>query len=733
MRSNIVMAFLALAVSAAVAAAPYTGYRIAEVGVRSQSDLVLLRSVGAEPLACFDREGRQEVLATDRQLLAARAAGMQVRVVIQDVDAAIARSNAQRAEARRSGSGGWFADYRTWDEVNDRLDELAAAHPQLASLFTAGQSHEGRDIRGIRITGPGDTSGRGQVLLNGCQHAREWIAVMVPMYLAEHLLTEHDSSTQVASLLSKLEVIIIPIVNPDGYEYTYAPGGYRLWRKNRRTNGGGCAGVDLNRNWDIDWAGGDSTSSNTCSDVYTGPAPFSEPEAAAVRDLVATFDHFIAHIDYHSYSQLVLHPWGWTTAPPPNEAVVTDLATRIADAIGSVHGEMYVPGAPADILYAADGVMQDWTVTQGAFGHTIELRPNGGSGFELPPDQIVPTCEENWAGMLELLEFAAHPVSFSFPAGIPGQFVAGETVVVDVEINALAGTTIDPDTATLRLRWGSGPVVDLPMEWVGGTSYRATLPTSGCGTGVQFAFTAIDTNGTTHAHPSDGTLLVAMAATQVAEWTMDSDPGWSTEGLWDWGAPSGGGGSYGNPDPTAGASGSSVLGYNLAGDYENNLSERHTTSAPLDLTGLDSATLRFARWLNVEQSSYDHAYVRASADGAQWVTLWENGSTITDSGWSVQEFTLPASIIGPSTRIRFTMGTTDWGWQYSGWNIDDVSIWAAGAGGTDGDVNCDGEIDVSDILAIIAAWGDCPVPCNEDLAPDGTVDVTDLLHVIASW
>ncbi|MDD5724470.1 MAG: C1 family peptidase [Syntrophales bacterium] len=175
------------------------------------------------------------------------------------------------------------------------------------------------------------------------------------------------------------------------------------------------------------------------------------------------------------------------------------------------------------------------------------------------------------------------------------------------------------------------------------------------------------------------TLTVGVPSLQYS-WNMDSDPGWTTEGQWAWGQPTGGGGEHGSPDPTGDYTGSTVYGYNLSGDYEANLPERHLTTGAINCTGRSRVTLKFRRWLGVEHPSYDHAYVRVSNDGSTWTTVWQNSSTVADSSWSLQQFDISGVADGHSAvYLRWTMGTTDDSWQYCGWNIDDVEIWAVGA------------------------------------------------------
>jgi hypothetical protein len=163
--------------------------------------------------------------------------------------------------------------------------------------------------------------------------------------------------------------------------------------------------------------------------------------------------------------------------------------------------------------------------------------------------------------------------------------------------------------------------------------------------------------------------------TLVYSFPLDTNPGWTTTGLWAFGRPIGGGGAYGNPDPMGGHTGTNVYGYNLNGDYENNLPERHLTTPALDLTGYDYVEVRFWRWLGVEQPQYDHAYFRASKNGTSWTTIWTNTATIEDDSWTEQVYDVSSVGARSTLYLRWTMGTTDSSWQYCGWNIDDIEIW----------------------------------------------------------
>ena len=164
----------------------------------------------------------------------------------------------------------------------------------------------------------------------------------------------------------------------------------------------------------------------------------------------------------------------------------------------------------------------------------------------------------------------------------------------------------------------------------------------------------------------------------VLSFPLDTNPGWTLGSGWAFGVPTGAGGQYGNPDPTSGHTGSNVLGYNLTGDYPNNMAESHLTTTSIDCSAMQGTVLRFWRWLNVEQPTWDHAYLRVSANGgASWTQVWTNTAELTDAGWTQVSYDISALVDGqPNVQIRWTMGTTDGSWQFSGWNLDDVELLA---------------------------------------------------------
>ncbi len=259
------------------------------------------------------------------------------------------------------------------------------------------------------------------------------------------------------------------------------------------------------------------------------------------------------------------------------------------------------------------------------------------------------------------------------------------------------GGPFTPDSATFTLENNGSSSINYTVTKAGGASW-VTVSNSGgvlAGGGTTTVVVSINANANllsdgeysesivftnTTDHVGDTTRQVSLQVggpRAVYTFPLDTDPGWTTEGQWAFGQPTGQGGSYGNPDPTSGHTGTNVYGYNLNGDYQANVTERHLTTIALDCSDVTGTTLKFWRWLGVEKNSYDHAYVRVSNNGTSWTTIWENGDDyIEDDSWTLHEFDISAYADNQSTvYIRWTMGSVDTSWQYCGWNIDDIEIW----------------------------------------------------------
>ena len=357
-----------------------------------------LRGLAAKGLdLLFEKRGRVYIVVSPGEV-AELAAG---RVTFTFETARFAAA----AAAGASGAGGLNGDYHSSLELETELRLLEAAYPQIAGVREIGRSLEGRPIYGLKISdNPALDENEPALLFTGCHHAREWISVEVPLLLGRHLLENYASDPAIRALVDGGETWIVPLVNPDGLEYSIHV--YRYWRKNRRANSDGSFGVDLNRNYGYMW-GTDNIGSSPVpsSDVYRGTAAFSEPETDAVRRLFAGRD-FRAVVSFHSYSQVILYPWAYTAQPSPMDAELSDLARTMSGLMAAVRGTVYGYGQSASgIGYTSNGDTTDWTFgVAGIPSFTIELPPADvdEGGFFNDEAEIDGIFRENLPAMLFL-------------------------------------------------------------------------------------------------------------------------------------------------------------------------------------------------------------------------------------------------------------------------------------------------------------------------------------------
>lgn len=391
------------------------------------------------------------VTLQDRALL--DASGLDYVVVDPDLGPRVEAERARLLAAPPLQGGldpAFHEDYRSLSALLARLAALVVADPVRVSHVALGLSLEGRLLRGVRITNPG-AADRPVVVVQAGQHAREWIAVAATVYAAERFVTAAPG-TELHARLDEVELVIVPVANPDGYAYAWDVD--RFWRKNRRDG----HGVDTNRNWSVEW-GGEGSSADPAAENYRGAAPFSEPEPAAMRDLVSADPRVVALLDVHSYGQLVLFPWGHDPVDSVDHAFFSALATDIADLMTAQFDVVYQPLQSAE-LYPAAGNVADWAYgTHGIYAIALELRPGqeSESGFVLPPSEIVPAGEEVVQAITELIE-----ATVALGPAEPGDDGSAETQGDDGTTGVLEGTSSEgggPGTST-----GSGQPLTGPDD-----------------------------------------------------------------------------------------------------------------------------------------------------------------------------------------------------------------------------------------------------------------------------
>jgi hypothetical protein len=338
-------------------------------------------------------------------------AGFEVTVLIEDLssfyreramaedDLRIVRNPADEFPVPENWEYGSMGGFYTYEEVLDKLDFMAEQWPDLITVKTPINedlpSHNGNPLWWVKISdNPNENENEPEVLYTALHHAREGIGVQQMIYFMLHLLENYETDEHVQTIVNSRELYFVPILNPDGYLYNEQtdPNGGGMWRKNRRNNGG-TWGVDINRNYGFMWGMDNNGSSpNPSSETYRGPEAFSEPETQNIKQFVEEHEFMIA-LNYHSYSNLLLYPWGFTEDPCPDDAIFHAHATLMT------RDNKYVYGPGSSTIYPTNGGSDDWMYGETenknqVFAYTPEVGGSG-DGFWPSINRIIPLCQEN--------------------------------------------------------------------------------------------------------------------------------------------------------------------------------------------------------------------------------------------------------------------------------------------------------------------------------------------------
>lgn len=298
--------------------------------------------------------------------------------------------------ARLAAFPAGYTGYTSYDELGSRLAALRASNPAIVSVSTYGTSYQGRSLPLVKISDSvGVDEAEPEVLFTCAQHAREHLTVEMCLRIAERLVAGYSSGGTRGTVDSR-EIWLMPMVNPDGAEYDTATGSFAYWRKNRQPNAGTSAvGTDPNRNWGHRWGCCGGSSGSPSSDTYRGPSAFSAPETARVRDWVAGRvvggrQQITTHVDWHSYGELVLWPYGYTRADTAAglDAAAESTFRQLSQAVAATNG--YTAEQASD-LYITDGGIDDWMwAAHRIWSLTVEMYPRSSSaGGFYPPDSVI--------------------------------------------------------------------------------------------------------------------------------------------------------------------------------------------------------------------------------------------------------------------------------------------------------------------------------------------------------
>ncbi|KAL2262804.1 hypothetical protein VTK26DRAFT_9443 [Humicola hyalothermophila] len=321
----------------------------------------------------------------------------------------------------------FFRDYQTLSVITSWMRLLEAMFPTIAQVINIGDSYEGRHVYGMRVGAQDDRKTKEQrktILVTGGLHGREWISTSTVNYLVWSVITSYDKDPMITKLLRHFDLVFVPVLNPDGYEYTWETD--RLWRKSRQqTKMRFCRGFDLDHAFGYGW---DAAKHKTdpCSESYGGDRPFQAVEASILakwaKNETVHGVKFEAFLDLHSYAQQVLFPYAYTCSiDPPNRENLEELAVGLAKALRLSRGETYTvmsacEGAVASSareneasprVESGGGSAIDWFYheVKARYSYQIKLRDTGSYGFLLPSEHIVPTGEETLNALKYLADY----------------------------------------------------------------------------------------------------------------------------------------------------------------------------------------------------------------------------------------------------------------------------------------------------------------------------------------
>ena len=481
---KLVIAALVLALLAAFAPLGRTDVAklsVVRVQVTSEAEAAFLMNAFDE--THNHSEGEIELLLWPGDRLELDRLGLPYEVVTEDL---VARDRALNAGPHpvQVLPGPDYSDYRHLADYNSEMAELAKKNPSLVRLFEMPRpSLEGRTIYGLEIAADVKSDdGRPTFYMDGVHHAREWPASEFTMIYAHFLVERFGKDPEVTSLLKKSRVILVPIVNVDGFNYsresvtsvnqpardgTQNLGGVNgfegYWRKNRRSLTGvtvpgaqvnpDAYGVDNNRNYAYLWGDQQGGSSDEFIAQDTrGAAPYSEPESANVRDIVLSRPvHGV--ISNHTVQASVLRAGGGSA---PDDAALVKIGQEMADILGFMNNPT--------VGYPTTGTTDDWVYAAiGALGFTIE---HGGSGFHCAYEQCVGTpTDRTMDAFMVMHRVSANP---KYHSVLRGRVAAGQaklTLTKTFKTPLSEGNPLGKDFVTEKLKWSMTTEKDGSFEW----------------------------------------------------------------------------------------------------------------------------------------------------------------------------------------------------------------------------------------------------------------------------
>ncbi|XP_053564972.1 carboxypeptidase B [Bombina bombina] len=346
--------------------------------------------------ADFRAEGH---VAYDVQALIEQS-GMQFEIMIDDLQQALEKQRDSNIRAIHS-----YEKYNDLATINAWTADISAQNPGLVSRSQIGTSYEGRPIYLLKVGKSGVN--KKAVFIDCGFHAREWISIAFCQWFVKEAVDTYGSDAEFTNLLNNLDFYVLPVLNVDGYAYTWTNN--RMWRKTRSPNANSsCVGTDPNRNFNAGWCTV-GASSRACDETYCGTAPESEKETKALANFIrSNIASIKGYLTIHSYSQMLLFPYSYSYSLAKDHTELNNVARDAVSRLTSLYKTKYTYGPGGTTIYLAAGGSDDWAYDAGVkFSYTFELRDTGRYGFALPESQIKATSEETLLAVKYIASYIA--------------------------------------------------------------------------------------------------------------------------------------------------------------------------------------------------------------------------------------------------------------------------------------------------------------------------------------
>lgn len=594
-------------------------YARVEIRTGGQDGLMNLAAAGISVEEGFMGKDNTYVCElSEAELLKVDALGLEYNVLIDDVSRYYVERNiglsnnvddyrdSDEWEVPEDFEFGSMSGHCTFNEIIEHLDNMRTKYPNLITQKESiGQSIEGRELWMVKISdNPDMNEAEPEVLYTSLHHAREPAGVMTILFYMYYILENYDDPF-IQYLVDNTQMYFIPVVNPDGYVYNQStnPNGGGMWRKNRRNNGNGCWGVDLNRNYGYKWGNDNNGSSpDPCDETYRGSAAFSEPAIDAVRNFCENHEFKFA-INYHTYANLLLYPWGYTSDPCPDDPAFYAFSEIMTQ------DNNYTFGAGSTTIYPTNGGSDDWMYGEQStkpmiYAFTPELGGDG-DGFWCPLNRIIPIARENMIMNISAAAFSLNYASVEDKTPtLTGDL--NNYLVFDIQRLGLqdGGTfTVSITPVSPEISYVGDPVQFTGLNLLETKTDSIMYTLDGISSGTPFDLVLTVNNGIFDM--SDTLHKVFGEPTVIYEHNCNNIAGWSP-GYWDVTTA-----TYYSP--------TGCITDSKNGNYQNNQTNIIQLQETIDLTNAAYAQLSFWGKWEIE-AGYDYVQALAST-GSSWNAL----------------------------------------------------------------------------------------------------------------